>query len=55
MKEDWETNPPVDMEEALEIVDGDDELLKEIFDDFLNRLFICNYHSLKPLLIQLYI
>ena len=35
MKEDWETNPPVDMEEALEIVDGDDELLKEIFDDFL--------------------
>jgi len=36
MKEDWETNPPVDMEEAFEIVDGDDELLKQIFHDFLD-------------------
>ena len=35
MKEDWETNPPVDMEEAFEIVDGDDGLLEEIFDDFI--------------------
>lgn len=27
---------PIDMEEALEIMDGDEELLKEIFDDFIN-------------------
>ncbi len=35
MKKDWETNSPIDMEEALEIVNGDDELLKEILDDFI--------------------
>jgi len=35
MKEDWGANP-IDLEEALEIVDGDEELLKEIYHDFLD-------------------